>query len=89
MRIYKAKPPDPNTKRGKEYIEMQKKEVATRIKGLQSREEKIAMVKENNPLFYVFGETLVQRKPYEVYDEYINRLYIGEIHGNKKIGNKY
>jgi chaperonin cofactor prefoldin len=87
MRIFKPKPPDPNTKRGKEYIEMQKKEVATRIKGLQSRKEKIALVKENNPLFYVFGQTLVQRKPYEGYDEYINRLYIGDKHGNKKTSN--
>lgn len=68
------------------------KAISTRIKVLQSRKEKIALVKENNPLFYVFGQTLVQRKPYEGYDEYINRLYIGDRHGNeerKEVGNKY
>jgi hypothetical protein len=83
MRIFKTKPPDPNTKRGKEYIEEQKKAIATRIKGLQSRKEKIAMVKESNPFFYVFGQILIQPKPYEDYDSFINRLYIGDKHGNK------
>lgn len=52
--------------------------ISTLIKGLQTREEKRKLIEERNPLHYVFGEKLVVRKANEKYEDYLNRLYIGE-----------
>ena len=52
-----------------------------RIKQLQTREEKIDMIKEGNPLLYIFGEFLMVWKGYEDYETNLNRLYLGKIKG--------
>lgn len=53
--------------------------ISTLIKGLPTREEKINLIKERNPLHYIFGEKLVARKGSESYEEYMSKLYIGEV----------
>jgi len=49
-----------------------------RIKQLQTREEKIEMIKEGNPLLYVFGEYQRVWKDWMSYEDNMNELYIGE-----------
>ncbi len=49
-----------------------------RIKQLNTREEKVEMIKEGNPLLYVFGEYRRAWKGWKSYEENLNELYIGE-----------
>jgi hypothetical protein len=53
--------------------------ITTLIKKLETQEEKRNLIKERNPLHYIFGEKLVVKKGSESYEEYINRQYIGRI----------
>jgi hypothetical protein len=54
--------------------------ITTLIKTLVTREEKVGLVTERNPLHYMFGEYLKVRKYDESYTDFINRNYIGEVH---------
>ena len=47
------------------------------IKNLSTRKEKMDLIKERNPLHYVFGEKLVAKKGSESYEEFMSRTYIG------------
>jgi len=58
--------------------------ISTLIKDLVTREEKRDLVTERNPLHYMFGEYLVNRKYDESYESFINRTYIGEVHGKEE-----
>ena len=49
------------------------------IKTLATRQEKVDLVAERNPLHYMFGEYLRVRKYDESYEDFINRNYIGRI----------
>lgn len=49
------------------------------IKTLATRQEKVDLVTERNPLHYMFGEFLKNRKYEERYEDFINRTYIGRI----------
>ena len=53
--------------------------ISTLIKGLATRQEKIDLIKERNPLHYAFGERLLVKKGSESYEEFMNRQYIGRI----------
>jgi hypothetical protein len=53
--------------------------ITTLIKTLVTRQEKVDLVTERNPLHYMFGEYLKTRKYEEKYEDFINRNYIGEI----------
>jgi hypothetical protein len=53
--------------------------ITTLIKTLVTREEKIDLITERNPLHYMFGEFLRVRKYDENYEDFINRTYIGRI----------
>jgi hypothetical protein len=53
--------------------------ITTLIKTLVTREEKVNLVTERNPLHYMFGEYLTSRKYDESYESFINRTYIGEV----------
>jgi len=50
------------------------------IKTLATRQEKVDLVTERNPLHYMFGEYLLTRKYDEKYEDFINRNYIGATH---------
>lgn len=52
--------------------------ITTLIKTLATRQDKVNLVTERNPLHYMFGEYLLTRKYDENYEEFINRQYIGE-----------
>lgn len=52
--------------------------IATLIKTLVTREDKVNLVVERNPLHYMFGEYLVSRRYEEKYEDFINRNCIGE-----------
>jgi len=52
--------------------------ITTLIKTLATRQEKVDLVAERNPLHYMFGEYLKTRKYDEKYEDFINRNYIGE-----------
>jgi len=49
------------------------------IKTLVTRQEKVDLIAERNPLHYMFGEYLSVRKGSESYEEFINRSYTGRI----------
>jgi hypothetical protein len=49
------------------------------IKTLATRQEKVDLIAERNPLHYMFGEYLRVRKYNESYEDFINRNYIGRI----------
>ena len=53
--------------------------ITTLIKTLVTRQEKVDLVTERNPLHYMFGEYLRVRKYDESYEDFINRNYIGRI----------
>jgi urocanate hydratase len=53
--------------------------ITTLIKTLVTREEKVNLITERNPLHYMFGEYLRVRKYDEKYEDFINRIYIGRI----------
>lgn len=53
--------------------------ITTLIKTLVTRQEKVDLVTERNPLHYMFGEYLKVRKYGESYEDFINRNYIGEV----------
>jgi hypothetical protein len=53
--------------------------ITTLIKTLVTREEKVNLITERNPLHYMFGEYLKVRKYNESYEDFINRNYIGRI----------
>ena len=53
--------------------------ITTLIKTLVTRQEKVDLVTERNPLHYMFGEYLKVRKYDESYEDFINRNYIGRI----------
>jgi hypothetical protein len=50
------------------------------IKTLATRQDKVDLVTERNPLHYMFGEYLATRNYEEKYEDFINRNYIGEAH---------
>jgi len=60
--------------------------ITTLIRTLVTRQEKVKLVTERNPLHYMFGEYLSVRKGSESYEEFINRSYIGESNGKSKKG---
>ena len=51
--------------------------ITTLIKTLTTVEEKRELIRERNPLHYVFGEKLVAKKGSESYEEFMSRTYIG------------
>ena len=53
--------------------------ITTLIRTLVTRQEKVDLVTERNPLHYMFGEYLRVRKYDESYEDFINRNYIGRI----------
>jgi hypothetical protein len=53
--------------------------ITTLIKTLATRQEKVDLITERNPLHYMFGEYLTVRKGHESYEDFINRNYIGRI----------
>ncbi len=57
----------------------QENSITTLIKTLATRQEKVDLITERNPLHYMFGEYLTVRKGSESYEEFINRNYIGRI----------
>lgn len=62
----------------KENAEVNKNSITTLIKTLATRQDKVDLVTERNPLHYMFGEYLAVRKYNESYEDFINRNYIGE-----------
>ena len=63
----------------KEHDEVTKNSITHLIKTLATRQEKVDLVTERNPLHYMFGEYLKVRKYNESYEDFINRNYIGRI----------
>jgi hypothetical protein len=61
----------------KENEEINRNSIATLIKTLATRQEKVDLIAERNPLHYMFGEYLAVRKYEESYEDFINRTYIG------------
>lgn len=57
----------------------QENSITTLIKTLATRQEKVDLVTERNPLHYMFGEFLKTRRYDESYESFINRTYIGRI----------
>ena len=53
--------------------------ITTLIKTLVTRQEKVDLITERNPLHYMFGEYLKTRRYDESYEDFINRNYIGRI----------
>ena len=53
--------------------------ITTLIRTLVTRQEKVDLITERNPLHYMFGEYLRVRKYDESYEDFINRNYIGRI----------
>jgi hypothetical protein len=47
--------------------------ITTLIKNLETQEEKRNLIKERNPLHYMFGEKLVVKKYSESYEDYVGR----------------
>lgn len=58
--------------------------ITTLIRTLATRQEKVDLVTERNPLHYMFGEYLKVRKYGESYEDFINRNYIGRIDGTSR-----
>jgi len=54
------------------------------IKTLATRQDKVDLIAERNPLHYMFGEYLLTRKYDEKYEDFINRNYIGESNENSQ-----
>lgn len=63
----------------KQNAEINRNSITTLIKTLVTREEKVDLITERNPLHYMFGEYLRVRKYNESYEDFINRTYIGRI----------
>lgn len=63
----------------KENAEINRNSITHLIKTLATRQEKRDLVAERNPLHYMFGEYLLTRKYDELYEDFINRNYIGRI----------
>jgi hypothetical protein len=63
----------------KENAEASKNSITHLIKTLATRQEKVDLITERNPLHYMFGEYLKVRKYGESYEDFINRNYIGRI----------
>jgi len=63
----------------KEHDEIAKSSLTHLIKTLATRQEKVDLIAERNPLHYMFGEYLQVRKSGESYEDFINRSYIGRI----------
>jgi len=63
----------------KENAKVNENSITTLIKTLATRQEKVDLVTERNPLHYMFGEYLRVRKYDESYEDFINRNYIGRI----------
>ena len=63
----------------KEQAEVNRNSITHLIKTLATRQEKVDLVAERNPLHYMFGEYLRVRKYDESYEDFINRNYIGRI----------
>ena len=63
----------------KENAEVNSNSITHLIKTLATRQEKVDLVTERNPLHYMFGEYLRVRKYDESYEDFINRNYIGRI----------
>ena len=63
--------------------------ITTLIKTLVTRDEKRDLIAERNPLHYMFGEYLVNRKYDESYENFINRSYIGEAHEKETSNNAH
>jgi hypothetical protein len=68
----------------KEQAEADKNSITHLIKTLATRQEKVDLVAERNPLHYMFGEYLRVRKYNESYEDFINRNYIGRINGTSR-----
>lgn len=73
--------------RKSKIVEANENSITTLIKTLVTREEKVNLITERNPLHYMFGEYLKARKYNESYGDFINRTYIGEIHEKSKTDN--
>ena len=63
----------------KQNAEVNSNSITHLIKTLATRQEKVDLVAERNPLHYMFGEYLRVRKYDESYEDFINRNYIGRI----------
>lgn len=63
----------------KQNAEVNRNSITHLIKTLATRQEKVDLVTERNPLHYMFGEYLRVRKYDESYEDFINRNYIGRI----------
>jgi hypothetical protein len=63
----------------KQNAEVNSNSITHLIKTLVTRQEKVDLVAERNPLHYMFGEYLRVRKYDESYESFINRTYIGRI----------
>lgn len=76
MSIYILKD-DRKRKTVKENAEIERNSITHLIKDLATRQEKVDLIAERNPLHYMFGEYLRVRKYNESYEDFINRNYIG------------
>ena len=63
----------------KEQAKVNENSITMLIKTLATRQEKVDLITERNPLHYMFGEYLRVRKYNESYEDFINRTYIGRI----------
>jgi|GEM_PF-5183461 len=63
----------------KEHAQAEKNSITHLIKTLATRQEKVDLIAERNPLHYMFGDYLRVRKYNESYEDFINRNYIGRI----------
>lgn len=63
----------------KQNAEVNNNSITHLIKTLATRQEKVDLITERNPLHYMFGEYLRTRKYDESYESFINRTYIGRI----------
>jgi hypothetical protein len=63
----------------KEHAKVNRNSITHLIKTLATRQDKVDLITERNPLHYMFGEFLRVRKYNESYEDFINRTYIGRI----------
>jgi hypothetical protein len=63
----------------KQNAEVNNNSITHLIKTLATRQDKVDLITERNPLHYMFGEYLKVRKYGESYEDFINRNYIGRI----------